>query len=142
MHDRRHFLRAGMLASAALAAACRTPSRSLIESAVARLGETASPDDVAADEQFWDEVRQAYDLHPRLVNLNHGLSPAPRTVQDTLVAQIKRGNEIPVLREQDREAETRREESRAAAARVLGCDAEEVALVRSGTDAVEDILSA
>lgn len=136
MYDRRHFLRTGMLASAALAAACRTPSRSSIESAVAGLAETVPPNDVATDEQFWSEVRQAHDLEPKLVNLNHGLSPTPRTVQDTLLAQIKRVNEIPVLREQDREAETRREESRAAAARVLGCDAEEVALVRSGTESL------
>lgn len=136
MYDRRHFLRSGLLAGAALAAACRTPSRSSIDSAVAHLAKTVPPDDVATDERFWREVRQAHDLETELVNLNHGLSPAPRSVQATLMAQIKRVNEIPVLREHDDEAETRREESRVAAARVLGCDAEEVALVRSGTESL------
>lgn len=125
-----------MLAGAAVAAACRTPSRSSIDSAVAHLAETVPPDDVAANERFWHEVRQAHDLEAELVNLNHGLSPAPRSVQATAMAQIKRVNEIPVLREHDDEAETRREESRASAARVLGCDAEEVALVRSGTESL------
>ena len=136
MYDRRRFLYTGMLAGTALAAACRMPSRSSIDSAVADLAETVPPEDVAANERFWREVRQAHDLETELVNLNHGLSPAPRSVQATLMAQIKRVNEIPVLREHDDEAVARREESRAAAARVLGCTTEEVALVRSGTESL------
>lgn len=136
MQNRRDFLRVGSLASTALLSGCRTGRLTRRNSsAPSAIGK--SPVQTASDEPFWKEVRRAFDLERGLINLNHGLSPAPRVVQQTLVAELNRVNRAPVLHQHDAISERRREDARAAAARALGCTPEELALTRSGTESLQ-----
>lgn len=81
MLPRRDFLArtTGVLGAIALTpsafAAAHETARTLgahLDTALARRGPAASPALLADDEPFWAEVRQAYDLDPNVVNLDHG----------------------------------------------------------------------
>ena len=44
-----------------------------------RLGPLAAPERLAEDEAVWARIRQAYDLDPNVLNLDHGwTNPTPR----------------------------------------------------------------
>src|SRR3981189_2596291 len=44
-----------------------------------------SPEDVAADEDYWSEIRNEFTIDRTVINLNNGhVSPAPRTVQEAM----------------------------------------------------------
>ena len=48
-----------------------------------------APEDVAADEDYWAEIRNAFSVDRNVINLNNGYaSPSPRTVQDALRRQL------------------------------------------------------
>ena len=56
----------------------RDDAISRVEAAVAASGD-APPDKIAANEDFWFEVQQAYDVDRSLLNLNNGgVAPSPR----------------------------------------------------------------
>ncbi|MGA2212870.1 MAG: aminotransferase class V-fold PLP-dependent enzyme, partial [Bryobacteraceae bacterium] len=43
------------------------------------------PEDVARNEDYWAEIRNAFTVDRNVINLNNGhVSPAPRPVQDAL----------------------------------------------------------
>lgn len=136
MQNRREFLRLSAVAGTAMVTGCRHPTsaRPGADIGGALHGEPAA---VASDERFWRDVRRAFALERDLVNLNHGLAPAPRDVQEALAAELDRVNRAPLFHMRDAPAEGRREEARAAAARALGCDTEELAITRSGTDSLQ-----
>ena len=47
------------------------------------------PEDVAADEDYWAEIRNAFSVDRNVINMNNGYcSPAPRTVQDLSLIHI------------------------------------------------------
>ena len=55
-----------------------------------------SPTDVAADEDYWSTIQQAYTVSPNIINLNNGgVSPSPRVVQEALDRYNKLTNEGP-----------------------------------------------
>ncbi|HEU0106003.1 MAG TPA: GGDEF domain-containing protein, partial [Vicinamibacteria bacterium] len=61
-----------------------------LREAVARL-EGRSPEEAAADEKLWHVVQAAFDVDPRIVNLNNGgVSPSPRLVQEALRRELGR----------------------------------------------------
>ena len=44
-----------------------------------------TPEEVAADEDYWAEIRNAFTIDRNIVNLNNGhVSPAPRVVQEAM----------------------------------------------------------
>ena len=44
-----------------------------------------TPQEVAADEDYWAEIRNAFTVDRNIINLNNGyVSPAPRVVQDAV----------------------------------------------------------
>ena len=44
-----------------------------------------TPQEVAGDEDYWSEIRNAFSVDRNIVNFNNGhVSPAPRVVQDAL----------------------------------------------------------
>jgi hypothetical protein len=48
------------------------------------------PEDVARDEDYWAEIRNAFTIDRNVINLNNGyVSPAPRPVQDALRRYIE-----------------------------------------------------
>jgi len=135
MHTRRSFL--GAAAGAGLTTVVlRHDALARIHSAVAGAG-TASPQELASSEDFWLLIQQAYDVDRSFVNLNNGgVAPAPRSV---LAAQARNDaitNHAPsrylwgVL---DPQVETVRRRL----AHHFGCDAEEIAITRNSSEALQ-----
>ncbi len=91
----------------------------------------------ADDEDFWMQVQQAYSVDRTIVNLNNGgVSPAPRSVMDTFIRLTQQANQIPsyeMWRHQESHVETVRHEL----ASVFGCSAEEVAITRNASEALQ-----
>ena len=95
------------------------------------------PEEVAADEDYWREIQQAFTLDRSLINLNNGgVSPSPRVVQDAMRRYLELSNEAPVytmwqLLEPQIESVRRR------LASSFGCEPEEMAITRNASEALE-----
>ena len=49
-----------------------------------------SPTELAADEDYWSIIQQAYTVSATIINLNNGgVSPAPKVVQDAVERYYK-----------------------------------------------------
>src|SRR2546428_8640470 len=143
MSDRRTFLGAGVGAAAAAVLAGLPvdwlPQRMALLSEATAADESADPEAVAGDEAFWRGVRRAFALEPGLVNLNHGYSPNPESVLDALDRAVRRTSRAPLYfgHWPEEGPEPAREAVRRRAAVLLGCNAEELALTRSATEALQ-----
>lgn len=89
---RRDFLSAtGRMAAGALALPFGVPDAAALDAWLASadgafLNDPRPSDDLAQDEPYWARVRSAYDLHPDVLNLDHGwTNPTPRAAVDELV---------------------------------------------------------
>ena len=61
---------------------CRRRSRAAAASAQV---EGRTPEDVARDEDYWTEIRNAFTVERNIINFNNGdVSPAPLPVQDAM----------------------------------------------------------
>jgi hypothetical protein len=70
--------------AAALAAAFRDDALQVLHASGKAVGARSS-EDVAADEDYWREIQQAFTVDRSLINLNNGgVSPSPRIVQDAM----------------------------------------------------------
>jgi selenocysteine lyase/cysteine desulfurase len=99
-----------------------------------------SPFDAAADEDYWSVIQQAYTVDSNLVNLNNGgVSPAPRIVQEAVERYNKISNEGPSYY-MWRIVDQGREPLRMKLAALAGCDAEEIAVNRNSTEALNTII--
>ena len=100
-----------------------------LEAAVRATG-NRTPEDVAADEDFWFEAQNAFTLDRTYINLNNGgVSPSPRIVQDAMKRALDYSNQAPVYHMwQILEPQVESVRRRLAAA--FGCDAEEIAITR------------
>ena len=102
--------------------------------------EHLSPTDVAADEDYWSTIQQAYTVSPNIINLNNGgVSPSPRIVQEALDRYNKLTNEGPsyfMWRILDQGREPLRENL----ASLAGCNKEEIAVNRNATEALNTII--
>src|SRR3989442_4200730 len=137
MFTRRNFLRSISSATAmAGLASFREGGVERILAASRAAGDT-SPDKIAADEDYWRECKQAFDIDRSLINLNNGgVSPSPRIVQDAMRRYLELSNEAPVytmwqLLEPQIESVRRR------LASSFGCDPEEMAITRNASEALE-----
>lgn len=102
---------------------------------LARFG--GGPDEIARDERFWAPVQQAFTVSRAIVNLNNaGVSPSPALVQEAMKRHLDFSNEAPV-HTMWRVLEPLRETVREGLARMFGCDAEEVAITRNATEALQ-----
>ena len=136
MFTRRNFLRSigGVTAASALA--------SISEGGVERVfaatrAVTDSPGKLAEDESFWREIQQSFSVDRSIINLNNGgVSPSPRVVQDALARQLAYSNEAPVYT-MWRILEPQIEAVRQRLAASFGCDAEEMAITRNASEALE-----
>jgi selenocysteine lyase/cysteine desulfurase len=99
-----------------------------------------SPTSVAADEDYWSVIQQAYTVSPDIINLNNGgVSPSPRVVQEALDRYNKFTNEGPSyfmwgILDQGREP------LRQKLADLAGCDKEEIAINRNSTEALNTVI--
>lgn len=112
-------------------AAFRNDTLDLVERLVSR----DTPD--FDNEEFWLQIRQAFALDPNIANFNNGgCSPAPRVVQDALKRQIDYANQAPsYYMWQHLEPEV--EHVRKRLGKLFGCDAEEMAITRNASEALE-----
>ena len=93
MTDRREFMASATTALGALALA------DWLRAELPTLGARAAPRSLAEDEKFWARLRRSYDLHPHIVNLDHGwTSPAPRSAVDAVVRGARDLQSIPADR--------------------------------------------
>lgn len=98
------------------------------------------PDTVAANEDYWTTIQQAYTVNPNIINLNNGgVSPSPKIVQEAVDRYNKMTNEGPSyfmweILDQGREPLRRR------LAALAGCDAEEIAVNRNATESLTTII--
>ena len=107
-------------------------------SAAASSASGRTPEDVAADEDFWAEVRNAFSIDRNIINLNNGyVSPSPRTVQDAMRRYLEYSDMGPwhtminVLERQIEQVRTR-------LAAAAGCDPEELAITRNASESLEN----
>src|SRR5256885_1985829 len=137
MFTRRSFLRsAGSATAIAGLASLREGGIERILAASRSAGD-ASPDKIAADEDFWREIQQAFTVDRSLINLNNGgVSPSPRVVQEALVRHLAYSNEAPV-HTMWRILEPQIETVRQRLARQFGCDPEELAITRNASESLE-----
>jgi selenocysteine lyase/cysteine desulfurase len=92
---------------------------------------------LADDEDFWREIQNAFTVDRALINLNNGgVSPSPRIVQEAMRRYLEFSNQAPVITMwQVLEPEIESVRQRLAAD--FGCDAEEMAITRNASEALE-----
>ncbi len=95
---------------------------------------------VESDEDFWAVIRRAYTSSPGVINLNNGgVSPQPLSVQDALDRYTRFSNEGPAYY-MWHVLDKGRETVRGKLAGLAGCSAEELAICRNTTEALETII--
>ncbi len=132
--DRRAFL----AASGAAIATMHPEAVPRVRAAVARAA-SETPERVATDEDLWFQVRHAFTIDRNSINLNSGsVSPAPRVVQRAMEDYLRVMNMSPSLYV-DELLIPQRELVRSRLADAFGCSAEEIAITRNTTEALETV---
>ena len=96
-------------------------------------------DSLARDEDFWFQVRHAFTVDRNIINLNNGgVSPSPKVVMETEKRYLEISNMGPAhfmwsIVEPEVESVRRR------LAESFGCDAEEIAITRNASEALENV---
>ena len=141
MSSRREFL--GALPVPLIAAAGGLPfaphlrSGRALEVAAELSSYAGSAKEVAADEDFWIRVAEAFTVDRSLVNFNNGgVSPAPAFVQDAMKRHLDFSNQAPAYTMWD-VLEPQREGVRDRMAREWGVDSEEVAFTRNASEGLQ-----
>jgi selenocysteine lyase/cysteine desulfurase len=96
-----------------------------------------TPQQVAQDELYWAEIQRAFDADRTMINLNNGgISPTPSHVLEQMIRDLKFTNELPV-EHMWRILEPRMASTRRDLAAEFGCGADELAIVRNASEALE-----
>ncbi|MPZ19948.1 MAG: aminotransferase class V-fold PLP-dependent enzyme [Luteitalea sp.] len=136
MFSRRAFLRTSGAASVAAVAAFTDRGIERV-AAAGRAIEGRAPADVAADEHYWREIQQAFTLDRSLINLNNGgCCPSPRVVHEALKRYLDMSNQAPVYH-MWQILEPNIETVRRRLAAAFGCSAEEMAITRNASEALQ-----
>ena len=97
-----------------------------------------TPEDVAADEDFWVEIRNSFTVDRTVINLNNGhVSPAPIPVQQAMRRYLEYSDMGPKHTMID-VLEHQVEKVRLRLAQAAGCDPEEIAITRNSSEALEN----
>jgi selenocysteine lyase/cysteine desulfurase len=141
MPSRRSFLnKMSLLSASAIAANIFQPAWSRNLKAALKDVANVAPSDLATDEEFWYYVQQSYTISSNFINLNNGgVSPAPKVVADAMKRYYDISNEAPSYF-MWRVVDQGREPLRKSLAQLAGCDAEEIALHRNASEALETII--
>ena len=135
MTSRRAFM-TNLLAGAGTGIAFRNDWSAVLERVI-RGNDGRTPQDVAEDEDFWREIRHAFTIDRTLINLNNGgVSPSPRVVQEAMARYLSLSNEAPAYTMWQL-LEPQIESVRHQLAASFGCDAEEIAITRNASEALE-----
>ncbi|MFM2326512.1 MAG: hypothetical protein RIR31_714 [Bacteroidota bacterium] len=141
MDNRRSFLnKIGLLSGAALSANIFQPAWSRNLKSALKNAENVAPSDLATDDEFWYYVQQSYTISSGFINLNNGgVSPAPKVVADAMKRYYDISNEAPSYF-MWRVIDQGREPLRKNLAQLAGCDAEEIAMLRNASEALEAVI--
>lgn len=115
---------------------------SLFENLQAKVREIEhlSPEQVAADEDFWAVVQQSFSVTRSIINLNNGgVSPSPRIVTEAFVRYTWQQEELPAYT-MWQVLEPQSETVREGLAELFGCDKEEIAITRNASESLETLL--
>ncbi|MBK8610300.1 MAG: aminotransferase class V-fold PLP-dependent enzyme [Chitinophagaceae bacterium] len=141
MSNRRNFLqKMGFLSASALIGNLVQPAWSRDLKEALKRSAFTDPTQLASDEEFWYYVQQSYTIAPNFINLNNGgVAPAPKSVADAMKANYDFSNQAPSYF-MWRVLDSGREPLRKNLAQLAGCDAEEIALQRNATEALETVI--
>jgi selenocysteine lyase/cysteine desulfurase len=135
MLTRREFLHTGT--ALGTAASILRPGAAARAAAAGSVLAGRSPAEVAADEDYWREIQSAFTLDRTFINLNNGYGcPTPRVVHEALKRYLDVSNQSPYtymyqLLEPAIEAVRRNLAAEA------GCEAEELAITRNSSEALQ-----
>ena len=136
MLTRRTFLQTTGTAGAAALAAFTDSGIERVRAA-SRGAAALSANDVAADENYWREIQQAFTLDRTIINLNNGgCCPSPRVVHEALKRYLDVSNQAPVYH-MWQILEPNIETVRRRLAAEFGCDPEELAITRNASEALQ-----
>jgi len=136
MQARRDFLRQVLPIGAATAVAFKTDWLDRVVSAGAAAADRTAAE-VAADEGYWREIQQAFTLDRTIINLNNGYTcPSPRVVHEALKRYLDMSNQAPIHYMWNM-LEPNIETVRRKLAVEVGCDAEELAITRNASEALQ-----
>ena len=100
----------------------------------------AKASDLACNEDYWSEIQRAFDNDRSAINFNNGgVCPSPTHVLDQMIRDLRFTNESPV-QHMWRVLEPRVESVRRDLAHEFGCDAEEIAITRNASEAMETLI--
>ena len=139
--NRRSFLnKVGSFSATAMLASLAQPAWSRNLNDALKEAESIPPGILATDEEFWYYIQQSYTVSPSLINLNNGgVAPSPKTVQDAMKRYHDLSNEAPSYY-MWRMLDQGREPLRRNLAKLAGCDAEEIAIQRNASEALETVI--
>ncbi len=139
--NRRSFFgKAGAFSATALLASITQPAWSRNLQHALQNAASVAPDQLASEEDFWYYVQQSYTVSPAIINLNNGgVSPSPKTVQEAMKRYHDYCSEAPSyymwnILDQGREP------LRKNIAALAGTQAEEIAIQRNASEALETII--
>ena len=136
MLTRRGFLRTTGTAGMAATAAFTDAGLARMQAAGRRIAAQPAAS-VAADETYWREIQQAFTLDRTIINLNNGgCCPSPRVVHEALKRYLDISNQAPVYH-MWQILEPNIESVRRRLAAEFGCDAEELAITRNASEALQ-----
>ena len=137
-NSRRFFLKTSGLGALSMLYHANAWSKNLEEALHQK--KESDAEELASDENFWYYVQQAYTTSSGLINLNNGgVSPSPKIVQDAMKRYHDMSNEAPSYY-MWRTLDQGREPLRERLAQLAGVDAEEIALHRNASEALETII--
>ena len=139
--NRRSFLNSfGTFSASALLASFTKPAWGRNLHKALMNADSRDPKELASDEDFWYYVQESFTTSPNIINLNNGgISPSPKIVQDAM----KRYHDITMEAPSYymwRIIDQGREPLRRNLARIAGCDAEEIAMNRNASEALETVI--
>src|SRR2546428_2794187 len=136
MQARRDFLRQVVPAGAAGLVGLKTNWLERVVSATSAVADRSAAD-LAADESYWREIQQAFTLDRTIINLNNGYTcPSPRVVHEALKRYLDMSNQAPIHYMWNM-LEPNVETVRRNLAAEAGCDAEELAITRNASEALQ-----
>ncbi len=99
-----------------------------------------TPEDAAADEDYWAAIQNAFSVTRGIINLNNGgVSPSPRIVTEALVRYIWEQEDCTAYTMWEI-LEPQSETIRTGLAELFGCDREEIAITRNASESLEILL--
>jgi selenocysteine lyase/cysteine desulfurase len=137
MSNRRSFIKTSLGLS--LTSMFELSHASALASYESNAGHT-SMEEWVKDEDYWHYIAQSYTVNPSIINLNNGgVSPSPRIVQEAVARFNDLSNQGPSYY-MWRILDQGREPLRLLLAKLAGADAEEIAINRNSTEALNTVI--